>query len=83
MNFTVKESVDVRPSMCAVDDSDHAIAGAYLDQYWKFYVTTSVAEVAGVPFVADHLPLWSKKQALHWVELVAHLYCRASESRDA
>ena len=80
--YRIVEDDDGSQRVSAVDDNDQLIVGAFRhaqNNYWLFYITPLVAAAAGVPFRPDHLPLWSRDQARRWVDLVAHLYCCATQ----
>jgi hypothetical protein len=85
--YTINEDEDgpACPRISAVTTaSGIEIAGAYQPPNstdWRLYVTTNLATVAGMDFREDHLHLFGREQARHWVELVAHLYVKASERR--
>jgi hypothetical protein len=78
VNVNIIQSDGNRPSVAAVDELEHLVAGAFLHgSYWHFYLTSTWADAIGVEFLPDHLPLFSKSQALHWVEVMAAVYCKA------
>ena len=80
--YRIVEDDDSSQRVSAVDDNDQLIVGAFKPaqkNYWLLYITPLVAAAAGVPFRPDHLPLWSREQACQWVDLVAHLYCGATQ----
>jgi hypothetical protein len=69
------------PRISAVNASDVEIAGAFQPPrrpYWLLYVTPLLAAVAGIESRPDHLPLYSRKEARQWVNLVAQLYVKAA-----
>lgn len=66
------------PRISAVDAQDIEIAGAYERRgTWLLYTTTTLTDVAEVRMLADHLHLFSRDEARQWVDLIAHLYCKA------
>jgi hypothetical protein len=77
---------DNSPRVWAVNENDQVIVGAFRPpekNYWLLYFTPLVAQAAGVPFRPDHVPLWSREQAHQWVDLIAHLYCHATQLSGA
>jgi hypothetical protein len=69
------------PRISAVNASDVEIAGAFQPPqrpYWLLYVTPLLAAVAGIESRPDPLPLYSRKEARQWVNLVAQLYVKAA-----
>ncbi|MBO0883692.1 MAG: hypothetical protein J2P17_25825 [Mycobacterium sp.] len=69
------------PRISAVNAFDVEIAGAFQPPqrpYWLLYVTPLLAAVAGVESRPDPLPLYSRKEARQWVNLVAQLYVKAA-----
>ena len=85
IRYRIIEDDDSSQRVSAVDDNDQLIVGAFRpaqNNYWLLYITPLVAAAAGVPFRPDHLPLWSRAQARQWIDLVAHLYCRATHSAE-
>jgi hypothetical protein len=69
------------PRISAVNASDVEIAGAFQPPqrpYWLLYVTPLLAAVAGTESRPDPLPLYSRKEASQWVNLVAQLYVKAA-----
>src|ERR1700692_4018129 len=86
IRYRIIEDDDSSQRVSAVDDNDQLIVGAFgpaQKNYWLLYITPFVAAAAAVPFRPDHLPLWSREQACQWVNLVAHLYCRATQFSGA
>jgi hypothetical protein len=69
------------PRISAVNASDVEIAGAFQPPqrpYWLLYVTPLLAAVAEIESRLDPLPLYSRKEARQWVNLVAQLYVKAA-----
>ena len=69
------------PRISAVNASDVEIAGTFQPPqrpYWLLYVTPMLAAAAGIEFRPDPLPLSSREEAGHWVNLVAQLYVKAA-----
>jgi hypothetical protein len=82
IRYRIVEDDDSSQRVSAVDDNDQLIVGAFRpaqNNYWLLYITPLVAAAAGVPFRPDHLPLWSRAQARRWTDLVARLYCCATQ----
>jgi hypothetical protein len=81
IRYQIIEDADSNQRVSAVDDNDQLIVGALRptqDNYWLLSITPLVAP-AGVPLRPDHRPLWSRVQARQWTDLVAHLYCCATQ----
>ena len=84
--YTIVEDEDgpAHPRISAVSPMDVEIAGAYQHphrDYWLLYVTPLLAGVAEVEFRADHLRLFSREEARLWVDMLAHLFVKFSDSR--
>jgi hypothetical protein len=81
--YSIIEDEDgpTRPRISAVNGADVEIVGAYQPphvSYWMLYVTPLLAAAADVDFHLDHLRLGSRDEARQWVDLVAHLYVKAT-----
>jgi hypothetical protein len=84
--YRIIEDDDSSQRVSAINDDDQVIVGAFhpaQKNYWLLYITPLIAEAAGVPFRPDHVPLWSPEQARQWVDLLAHLYCSATQFSGA
>jgi hypothetical protein len=76
---------DSSQRVSAAVDNDQLIVGAFRpaqNNYLLLAITPLAADAAGVPFLPDHISLWSRQQARQWVALVAHSYCCAAEFGD-
>lgn len=86
IRYRIVEDDNSSQRVSAADDNDQLIVGAFRpaqNNYWLLYITPLVADAVGVPFRPDHLPLWSREQARQWVDLVARLYCRATQCSES
>jgi hypothetical protein len=82
VKYRIVEGDDSIERVCAVDDRDQVIVGAFRstqENYWLLYITPLVAQAAGVAFRPGHVALWSREQARQWVDLLGHLYCNATQ----
>lgn len=82
----IVEDDDSSQRVSAVVDNDQLVMGAFRpgqNNYWLLSITPLAADAAGVPFRADHIPLWSRQQARQWIALVAHSYCCAAQFSDS
>lgn len=82
VQYRIVEGDDGVERVCAVDDRDEVIVGAFRSahkNYWLLYITPIVAQTAGVPFRPGHVALWSREQAHEWVDLLSRLYCNATQ----
>jgi len=83
--YSIVEDEDgpAHPRISALSPRDVEIAGAYLPQQqscWLLYVTPLLAAVAEVEFHTDHLRLFSRDEARLWVDLLARLFVKSSDS---
>jgi hypothetical protein len=75
MTFQLVENNDYKPSVTALDDTEHVLAGAYYDQHvWRLYVTESVMPPAQLPFTPKHAFALTKDDAVWFVQILAHWY---------
>jgi hypothetical protein len=69
--------------LSAMDEAGHEICGAFLrQQRWSLYWDTAWFEPFGVPPIVEHLPIWTRGQALNLVNLFAMAW-QAQAERDA
>jgi hypothetical protein len=80
----IVEDDDSSQQVSAVVDYRQLIVGAFRpaqNNYWLLSITPLAADAAGVPFRADHIPLWSRQQARQWAALCSSFILLCSSIR--
>lgn len=80
MTFSLVENNDYRPSVTALDDTEHVLAGAFLHNgKWNVYLAEAVMPPE-MPFTPKHCFCITREDATWFVQILAHWYSERKTS---